>query len=54
MIGYAFLVLIALGTIFMGSIVVGVAIWGWGQQKKAALAKAAIEATSATSSEISQ
>ncbi len=40
MIGYAILVLVALLTVILGSIVVGVAIWGWGQQKKAKLAAA--------------
>ncbi len=41
MIGYALLVLVALVTVILGSIVVGVAIWGWGQEKKAKLAAAA-------------
>ena len=44
MLGYALLVLIGLITNILGSIVVGVAIWGWGQEKKAKLAKAALEA----------
>lgn len=38
MIGYAFLVLIASVTVVLGSIVCGVAVWGWKQEKKAALA----------------
>ncbi len=41
MIGYAILVLVALLTVILGSIVVGVAIWGWKQEKKAKLAAAA-------------
>jgi hypothetical protein len=41
MIGYAFLCIIAFFTIVLGSIVCGVAVWGWKQEKKAALAKAA-------------
>ncbi len=41
MIGYALLVLVALVTVILGSIVVGVAIWGWGQEKKARLAAVA-------------
>lgn len=38
MIGYSILVLVALITTIVGFIVVGVAVWGWGQQKKAAIA----------------
>lgn len=34
MIGYTLLVLIALATVIVGLIVVGVAIWGWRQEKK--------------------
>ena len=41
MIGYAFLVIIASITVVLGSIVCGVAVWGWKQQKKAAIAQAA-------------
>ncbi len=41
MIGYAILVLVALITVILGSIVVGVAMWGWKQEKKAKLAAAA-------------
>ena len=41
MIGYALLVLIATFVVIVGSIVVGVAIWGWGQQKKERVANAA-------------
>jgi uncharacterized membrane protein YidH (DUF202 family) len=39
MIGYAFLVIIATFVVILGSVVVGVAIWGWGQEKKAAALK---------------
>lgn len=37
MIGYTLLVLIALATVSMGFVVVGVAAWGWRQEKKKAL-----------------
>jgi uncharacterized Tic20 family protein len=43
MIGYALLCLIALFTVILGSIVCGVAVWGWKQEKKAALEKAAAQ-----------
>ncbi len=33
MIGYALLVLVASAVVIVGSIVVGVAIWGWKQEK---------------------
>ncbi len=38
MIGYALLVLIALVVTIVGFIVVGVAVWGWKQEKKKPLA----------------
>lgn len=34
MIGYTLLVLVALVTVSLGAVVVGVAIWGWSQEKK--------------------
>lgn len=34
MIGYTMLVLIAAVTVTVGFIVVGVAVWGWRQEKK--------------------
>ena len=37
MIGYALLVLIATFVVVVGSIVVGVAVWGWKQEAKKAL-----------------
>lgn len=47
MIGYALLVLVAFITTLLGSIVVGVAIWGWKQEKKAEVAKVAEAAKAA-------
>jgi hypothetical protein len=37
MIGYGLLVLIAAFVVILGSIVVGVAVWGWKQEKLKAL-----------------
>ena len=37
MLGYALLLLIAGSTVVVGSIVVGVAVWGWKQEAKKAL-----------------
>lgn len=44
MVGYTLLVLIALFTVSVGSVVVGVAVWGWRQEKKKADAEAAQKA----------
>ncbi len=49
MIGYALLVFIALIVTGVGAIVVGVAIWGWGQEKKAAAAALASKENSVPS-----
>lgn len=52
MIGYALLVLIAFATVVLGSVVVGVAIWGWNQEKKKMQASDIVSQNPSLSNEI--